>query len=137
MSAAKNAADSESDLYFRSDYREKKEDIPHARNNWVCHHFKERRIVPTHSAIRSYDDVSGAAHLQSWLFKTSADGKSWLEVAREEHNEWLNKLYLAGPFPVAGGEEYCFIRLMDIGGSHAGNHCFYSSAWEIFGSLFE
>jgi hypothetical protein len=44
--AAENAADLETRSIFSSAYREKKEEIPHTRNNWACYDFKERRIVP-------------------------------------------------------------------------------------------
>jgi hypothetical protein len=54
-SAAKNAADLETNSCFISAFRRKEEDIPHTRNNWVCYNFKERRIIPTHYAIRTND----------------------------------------------------------------------------------
>jgi hypothetical protein len=93
--AAKNAADLESDSIFRSAYRPKKEDIRHTRNNWICYDFKERRIVPTHYTIRTNGDYgTGYSHLKSWLVETSADGKNWREVAREENNTQLNGKYL-------------------------------------------
>jgi hypothetical protein len=51
--AAKNAANLEDDSHFSSACRSRSEDIPHTRNNWVCYDFKERRIVPTHYAVRT------------------------------------------------------------------------------------
>jgi hypothetical protein len=51
--AAKNAADLETSSVFYSAFRYPSEGIPHTRNNWLCHDFKERRIVPTRYAIRS------------------------------------------------------------------------------------
>jgi hypothetical protein len=83
----KNAADLETYSHFLSPHRKKEERIPHRRNNWLGYDFKERRIVPTHSAIRTNGDGPGNCHLKSWLVETSADGKSWREVAREEDNE--------------------------------------------------
>jgi hypothetical protein len=50
--AGKNITDMEADSFFCSDFRESegkdKVEIPHAKNNWVCYDFKERRVVPTH-----------------------------------------------------------------------------------------
>jgi hypothetical protein len=46
--AAKNASDLGATSYFRSAFRNKEEDIPHTRNNWLCYNFKEKKIVPTH-----------------------------------------------------------------------------------------
>jgi hypothetical protein len=92
--AAKNATDLETD----SAYRLHSEDIPHTRNNWVCYDFKERRIVPTHYTIRTYDyGPAGGRHLKSWLVETSADGESWREVAREEDNKQLNDRSSSSP----------------------------------------
>jgi hypothetical protein len=100
--AAKNAADLETDSLFFSAFRNDEEDIPHTRNNWLSYDFKERRIVPTHCTIRTYG--YGASHLKSWLVETSADGKNWREVAREEDNKQLNGAYFTGTFAVADGE---------------------------------
>jgi hypothetical protein len=137
MNAAKNAADLEVDSCFLSGCGTKKEDVPHTRNNWVCYDFEERRIVPTHYAIRTYGDAPGNAYLQSWPVETSADGESWLEVAREEANNQLNGRYLTGTFAVAGGGECRFIRLANIARNHHGDDCFCVSAWEIFGRIIE
>jgi hypothetical protein len=48
------AADLEDDSRFCSAHREKEENIPHAKSNWVCYNFKERRILPTHCTIRCH-----------------------------------------------------------------------------------
>jgi cytoplasmic iron level regulating protein YaaA (DUF328/UPF0246 family) len=39
-----NAADLETDSYFQSVYRKKKEYVLHTKTNWICYEFKERRI---------------------------------------------------------------------------------------------
>jgi hypothetical protein len=130
--AAKNAADWEADSRFSSAYRRREEAIPHARNNWVCYDFKERRIVPTHYAIRT---VGSGHHLKSWLVETSVDGESWREVAREEDNGQLNGKWFTRIF--AGGRECRFIRLVNIGRNHGGYDQLAITAWEIFGSLAE
>jgi hypothetical protein len=135
--AAKNAADLETNLCFWSAFRTGKEDLAHTRNNWICYDFKERRIVPTHYTLRTNDNGPGAAHLKSWLFETSTDGENWREVAREEDNKQLNGKWFTATFPVAGGEECRFIRLVNIGRNHFRNDCLYISGWEIFGNLIE
>jgi hypothetical protein len=135
--AAPNAADLEADSDFFSACRHFQEGIPHTRNNWVCYDFKETRLARTHYAIRKHDDDPGGRHLKSWLVETSADGESWLEVAREENNKQLNGCYLTGTFAAAGGGECRFIRLVNIGGNHGANDILAISAWEVFGSLVE
>jgi hypothetical protein len=109
---------------FRSAYRRYSEDIPHTRNNWVCYNFKERRIVPVHSAIRSFDCDPGFAHLESWLVKTSSDWKIWSEIAREDSSQPLNGAYVTGTFMGAGGRERRFIRLVNLGKTHFGDDWF-------------
>jgi hypothetical protein len=89
--AAKNAGDLEIVSYFLSAYRYSFEEIPHTRNNWVCYDFKEKRIAPTHYAIRTnWSDPPGGCHLKSWLVETSVDAENWREVAREKNNNQLN-----------------------------------------------
>jgi hypothetical protein len=136
-SGAKNAADLETDSWFRSAYRWGTEDIPHTRNNWLCYDFKERRIVPTHYAIRTYGGGPGGDHLKSWLVETSLDGESWREVAREENNKQLNGRNFTGTFAVTDCGECRFIRLVNIGRNHIGYDLLCISAWEIFGNLAE
>jgi hypothetical protein len=135
--AAKNAADLETGSDFFSAYRDKKEDIPHTRNNWICYDFKERRIVPTHYTIRTNLNGPVSYHLKSWLVETSTDGENWREVAREEDNNQLNGRWFIATFPVAGGGECRFIRLVNIGRNHEGDDQLIISAWEIFGNLIE
>jgi hypothetical protein len=103
----------------------------------VCYDFKERRILPTHYTIRTHFMGRNGQHLKSWLVETSADGKSWREVAREENNEQFNGPCFTGTFAVADGGECRFIRLVNIGRNHLGDDKFAISAWEIFGSLVE
>jgi hypothetical protein len=134
---AKNAADLDMDSFFASAYRYGSEDIPHTRNNWICYDFKERRIVPTHYTIRTNIWDPDDSHLKSWHVETSADGESWREVAREEDSNQLNGKLFTGTFPVAGGGECRFIRLVNVGRNHKGNDQLVISAWEIFGNLVE
>jgi hypothetical protein len=135
--AAMNAADLATDSYFQSAYRQKEEEIPHTRNNWVCYGFKERKIVATHYAIRTYWGEPRDWHLRSWLVKTSVNGKSWREVDRQEPNDQLNSPKFTGTFAVAGGGECRFIRLVNIGRNHGGYDGLVISAWDIFGSVIE
>jgi hypothetical protein len=132
--AAKNAVDLEAGSLFASAYRQRDEKIPHTRNNWLCYDFKERRIVPTHYAIRTNGGDPGWSHLKSWLVETSANGKSWQEVARGENNEQLNGSGFTGTFTVAGDLASRFIRRVNIGKNHYGDDQLRTSGWEIFGA---
>jgi hypothetical protein len=100
--AAKKVVDWKTISYFYSAYRMKEEDIPHTRNNWICSDFKERKVLPTHYALR-LDDGDSGWYLKSWFIKTSVDGENWQEVAREEDNRELAGCLFTTIFPVAGG----------------------------------
>jgi hypothetical protein len=127
----------ETDSLFLSAFRRREENIPHTRNNWVCHDFKERRIVPTACAVRTHGLGPGGHHLKSWLVETSVGGEDWRELAHEEDSERLNGEFFPGIFAAAGGEECRFIRLVNIGRNHGGYDQLVISAWEIFGGLVE
>jgi hypothetical protein len=86
----------------------------------VCYDFKERRIAPTHYAIRTNGNRPNGVHLKSWLVETSADGENWREVASEEDNERLNGPSFTGTFAVAGDRECRFIRVVNISRNHFG-----------------
>jgi hypothetical protein len=45
---AMDAADLNAASDFCSAYRDKHEDIPHTKNNWVCYDFNKRSMLPTH-----------------------------------------------------------------------------------------
>jgi hypothetical protein len=136
-SGAKNPADLEIDSLFLSAYRKKEDDIRPTKNNWICYDFKERRIVPTHYAIRTNKNDIEGDHLKSWLVETSVDGENWREVARELDNNYLNRSRETGTFAVEGCGACQFIRLVNIGRNHFGSDILKISAWEIFGSLLE
>jgi hypothetical protein len=89
--------------------------------------------VPTHYAVRTNSTEPGSSHLRSWLVETSADEENW----REEDNDQLNGRLFTRTFPVAGGGECRFIRLVNIGRNHFGDDQLVISAWEILGSLKE
>jgi hypothetical protein len=103
----------------------------------LCYDFKERRIVPTHYAIRTFSGGPREFHLKSWLVETSVDGKSWREVDCKENNSQFTIRLFPGTFAVAGNGECRFIRLVNIGSNHGWKDTICISAWEIFGSLFE
>jgi hypothetical protein len=93
--------------------------------------------MPAHYTIRTDRHDPGSPHLKSWVVETSADGKSWREVDREEDNKQFNGAGFTGTFAVAGGGECRFIRLVNIGWNHGGKDQLSISVWEIFGSLIE
>jgi hypothetical protein len=135
--AAKNVADLAAGSAFCSAWRDDEENIGCTRNNWICYDFKQRRIMPTHYAIRSWNGAPGAAHPKGWIVETSEDGVAWKEVDRREDNAELNGKEITQTFTVPGSGGGRFIRLVNIGKNHEGDDCLSISAWEIFGSIVE
>jgi hypothetical protein len=143
--AGKNITDMVADSFFCSDFRDAdgkdKVEIPPTRNNWVCYDFKERRIVPTHYALRTSSDPPPANfrgfHLRSWLVEVSENGKTWREVDNKQDNEDLDGESRTRTFPVAPGDACRFIKLVQIGRNQSGDDRLWIEAWEIFGTLIE
>jgi hypothetical protein len=129
-----NAADMDTDQHFKSASRDSSEGIPNIRNNRVCDDFQESRTALTHSAIGM---IHAKFHLKSWLVETSADGESWREGDHTESNKQFNSALRTCPLTIAGGGEYHFIPLVNIGRNHCRSDSLLISAWEIFRSLFE
>jgi hypothetical protein len=126
--AAKNVADLESETFFHSAYREKKEHIQHTRNNWICYNFKRRRIIPTSCAIRS---SRYGSHLKSWIVET------WREITKEDDNEKLKGGLFIATFDAVNGLECCYARLVNIGRNHGESDDICIAVWEIFGRYVE
>jgi hypothetical protein len=135
--AAKNVVDLRSGSHFSSAWVSRLADIPHQRNNWICYDFKDRRIVPTHYAIRSCHQQLDMSHLKWWLVEVSVDGENWREIDYRENNRRLNGPFETGTFEVCACNASRFIRLAQIGRNHYGNSEFCISGWEIFGSVIE
>jgi hypothetical protein len=135
--AARNVADLADDSIFCSDGCNRRESVPHERNNWISYDFRGRRVVPTHYALRTNGGAHGEAHLRSWIAETSDDQENWREVDRKDGNEDLDAKGLTRTFAMANAGECRFIRLTNIGRTHWGCDCLSISAWEIFGTLIE
>jgi hypothetical protein len=123
------------DAIFHLPWRERKEDIPHTRNHWLCYNFKQKWFLPRHYAIRTNGCAPGQAHLRSWLVETSTDGEEWREVPREEGNKQLNGKWFTATVAVTGGGKCHFIRFGNIDRNQSGTDALLISAWELFGSL--
>jgi hypothetical protein len=131
------SVDLETELSFSSAFRRRDYEIDHTGNNWLCYDFKDKRILPTHYAIRTNNQYAGGVHLKSWLIETSTDGQTWREVDRREDSEHLNGRWFMRTFGMTEVDECRFIRLVNIGRNRFGDDRIALSAWEIFGGLIE
>jgi hypothetical protein len=139
-SSPKVVADLTSNDRFCSEYRPKEGDIPHTRNNWICYDFKDRRVIPTHYAIRSASHGAGPGwgnYLKSWLIEISSDGEAWVEIDRKENNSELAAEHAIRTFEVSRIQICRLIRLVNLGRNHQGYDCLCMCGFEILGSLLE
>jgi serine/threonine protein kinase len=134
---AKNIADLDVDSYFISDCHDIHDEIPPTRNNWVCYDFKERRIIPTHYAVRTWPGEPGCAHMRSWLVEISGDGHTWQLAGSVSDSDALNQRYGSAVFPLDAAVPCRSIRLVNVGKNHEGTDQLWISSWEIFGVLHE
>jgi hypothetical protein len=132
--AAKNVANLEDSSCFHSAHRDKNDIIPPAKNNWICYDFKDRKVIPTHYAVRS---STGVAHPSSWVVEVSKKGKKWKEIDHKENNIDLNRQRVTRVFPAAASKPCRFVRLANVGRNHRGTDSLLIEAWEIFGKLIE
>jgi hypothetical protein len=69
---------------------------------WICWDFRDRRVRPTHYAIR-------ATGIKSWVLEGSLDGENWTEIDRQ-----MDNLRFGGQktvaFPLSTQTELRFIR---------------------------
>lgn len=125
----KHAADLGSDLTYCSNGEEKA---------WLCYDFQNARVFPTSYTLRSSGDGLGGAHLKSWVFEVSNDGRFWTEVDKRENNRDLNGTYKIQNFKVARvlSQSFRYVRIQQTGTNHAGQSYLVVNSFEIFGNLY-
>jgi hypothetical protein len=116
----KNVADLTSDSDFWS---------KNQPGQWVCWHFGELGVRPTHYTIV-------ALYLKSWVVEGSLDGRSWTEIDRKTDNQDF-KFPNTTSFAVSNPAEFRFIRLTQTGKRHDGYDSLALLAVEFFGTLSE
>jgi hypothetical protein len=85
---------------------------PHQWSDWD---FKELKIEPTHSTIRTHKGAPNTAHLKSWAIEGSDnDGETWMEIDRRENNNDLNAKWAVKTFPVLPSGSFSLIRLRTL-----------------------
>jgi hypothetical protein len=100
---------------------------------WVCWDFQERRVRPTHYALRS----ANLNYPRSWVLEGSLDRKTWTELDRQTDNSHLTTYFVVATFPISVQGEYRYIRLKLTAANHSGNNCLHFCGLELFGSLLD
>jgi hypothetical protein len=108
-------------------------------NQWFCYDFHDRRVMPTHYAIRSGDDGWGpnGHNLKEWCLDGSNDGSSWTELDRRQDVRELDARSALATFPISHSAIVRMVRFRQTGPNCAGTHYLKLSRFELFGSLFE
>jgi hypothetical protein len=133
--AAKNAVDLKDASKFISSFHSRGFAIRPEGNNWICCHFKDITIIPTHYSIRSdFQGHPGGDNLKSWRVKVSMDGRKWIKVDDKVNNSELDDTDVTRVFPVARVELGHFIRLINVGVSHGGDDQLVITSFEVLAS---
>jgi hypothetical protein len=132
---AKNVVDLKSSSFFWSAHRNIWDDIPHSKNKWLCYDFRDRKVIPSHYAIRTNSNDIESEHLRNWAVEGSRDGETWVEIDRREDNGELNGYKFTATFSVSKICECRMVRIANIGTNWVGSDALEISAFEIFGAL--
>jgi len=132
---AKNVVDLKSSSFFWSAHRNIWDDIPHSKNKWLCYEFRDRKVIPSHYAIRTNSNDIESEHLRNWAVEGSRDGETWVEIDRREDNGELNGYKFTATFSVSKICECRMVRIANIGKNWVGSDALEISAFEIFGAL--
>jgi hypothetical protein len=97
---------------------------------WICWDFHQRRVRPTHYALRT-------VYLKSWVVEGSLDGRSWTEIDRRTHNRNFMLMLSLASFTASNQGDFRFIRLSQTGKNHWGEDVLRFAAVEFFGTLSE
>jgi hypothetical protein len=119
--AVRNAADPASESFFTS---------KNEPGQWICWDFRDRRLRPTHYAIKNYG-------LKSWVVESSLDGENSTEINRKTDNKDLKYGWRTASFAVSNSSECHFIRLTQTDKRHGGKDFLFIGAFEVFGTLLE
>jgi hypothetical protein len=103
-----------------------------APGQWVCWHFREMRVRPTHYTMKTL-------YLKSWVVESSLDGQTWIGIDRKTDNkDFKEGNWETVSFAVSNSTECHFIRLTQTGKRHFfKDHNLPLRGVEFFGILLE
>ena len=108
-------------------------------NMWLQYDFKDKKVRPTHYAIRSKPYDSGDRHPRFWVVEGSNDGNKWKTLDSRNNIDSLNGKNIIHVFEVQEklekNEFYKYLRIRQTGLNAGNNYYFGFSSLEYFGSL--
>ena len=77
-------------------------------------------------------------HLKNWVIEGSKDKNTWIEIDKQENNNYLNGPNYEHYFEISKtNEEFQYIRIRSIGKNHLNRDYFDFTRIEFYGELFE
>ncbi|OHT15136.1 hypothetical protein TRFO_42700 [Tritrichomonas foetus] len=104
-------------------------------DQWIQFDFMNKVVILQNYTIKTHRYSSGSCHLKSWKIEGSSNGETWEEIDKRE-SDVLNEENKEETFECAKKESpYRFIRLLQTGPNHRGDHMLGLSRIEFYGFL--
>ncbi|KAK8900555.1 hypothetical protein M9Y10_002882 [Tritrichomonas musculus] len=111
------------------------------QNGWLKYDFLEKKIKPTHYAIRTRNSGKNCNHLNSWVIEGSNTNKDddWIELDSQKGLSCLDYSKAKQIFDIkrklGPDESYRYLRLRVTGETSPGRYYILISALEYFGYI--
>lgn len=102
---------------------------------WIMFDFMNKPIILLNYLIKTHKYSAGSCHLKSWKIEGSNDGDQW-KTLDERDSDILNEEDKEAVFDCSKNDTpYRFIRLIQTGPNHRGDHMLALSRVEFFGYI--
>ena len=104
-------------------------------DQWIQFDFINKVVMLQHYTIKTHRYSKGSCHLKSWKVEGSNDGELW-EVIDKEDNDLLNEENKEATFECQKKDgAFRYIRLLQTGPNHRGDHMLALTRIEFYGFL--
>lgn len=109
------------------------------KNSWLRYDFKNKKVRPTHYAIKSKPYGPGDRHPQHWVIEGSNSGEDWKVLDTQKDVKSLNDNSVTCAFEIqeklGKNEFYRFLRIRQTGLNACNSNWLGFSCLEFFGSM--
>lgn len=109
-------------------------------NSWLCIHFKDHRVNPSHYSIKttSYGDKNN--HIpRDWDIEGSNDNAHWDHLDSRRNEESIHDVAKANTFEITDAANklnyYKYLRIIQKGKNTSNNNVLFFSSIEFFGKI--
>ena len=108
-------------------------------NSWLEIDFKKQKVKINGYSIKTMDsEPNENDHLKNWVIEGSKDKNTWIEIDKQENNNYLNGPNYEHYFEISKtNEEFQYIRIRSIGKNHYNRNYLDFSRIEFYGEIFE